>query len=166
MLLVAAYLDELLILFRALKPRTKLLVGMGFVMLAWWMLRLVIWLSSGTPAYAIDGAVTYNGNPVPVGAIVFDPIADGQRREALIKDGRYSLPAKSGLARDAEYVVRVRAFRKTGRKYENADPAASFDEYEQYLPERYYSDSGIRLKATRRTLAKDFDVAVTSGSSP
>jgi len=84
----------------------------------------------------------------------------------VVKDGRYSLSREAGLSRNKEYLVRIRAFRKTGKKYVNADPSASFDEYEQYLPERYNAGSDIRLNASPESLAKDFDVALTGTAKP
>ena len=166
MFLLFEYLRELAGLCRSLNPRTRWLFGIITAGAAFWLIRIVVWLASGNAIYAVGGAVTFDGVPVAAGTIVFDPIADGQRREALVKDGRYALGRESGLLRNAEYVVRVRAYRKTGKKYENADPASSFDEYEQYLPDRYYSDPSIKVTATRRALANDFNVAVTSSTKP
>jgi hypothetical protein len=158
MLVITEYLRELTTLFRSLSPPARLLSGIISAGVAFWLVRLLVWLVSGNALYAVGGAVTYDGLPVAVGTVVFDPTTDGQRREALIKDGRYSLSSESGLLRNAEYLVRVRAFRKTGKKYENADPTSSFDEYEQYLPERYYSNPPIKVTATRRAFANGFDL--------
>jgi hypothetical protein len=161
-LLISEYLRELSRLFKSLSLRARLLSGIVATGAAFWFARLLIWLISGSALYAVGGAVTYDGKPVASGTIVFDPTADGQRREALIKEGRYSLARESGLLRNAEYLVRVRAFRKTGKKYENADPTSSFDEYEQYLPEQYYSNPSIKVTATRRAFAKGFDLILVS----
>ena len=162
MLLISAYIRELSTLFRSLSLRARLLSGFIVAGSAFWVARLLLWLISGSALCAVDGAVTYDGVPVATGTIVFDPTADGQRREALIKEGRYSLARESGLSRNAEYLVRVRAFRKTGRKYENADPTSSFDEYEQYLPERYYANPSVKVTATPRACAKGFDLILVS----
>lgn len=148
------------------EPRSKILAALAFAALSLLAMRFVFWLMSGPNLFAVGGAVTFNGTPISEGAIVFDPISDGQRREAEVKDGRYLLPQKAGLSRNKEYLVRVRAFRKTGRKYINADPSASADEYEQYLPERYNAGSDIRLTASPQSLAKDFDVALTGTTKP
>lgn len=148
------------------EPRSKILITLAFAMLSLLAMRVVFWLMSAPNLCAVGGTVTFNGSPIPEGAIVFDPISDGQRREAVVKDGRYSLPQTSGLSRHKEYSVRIRAFRKTGRKYVNADPSASFDEYKQYLPERYNAGSDIKLTASPQSLAKDFDVALTGTSQP
>jgi hypothetical protein len=148
------------------ESRSKILAALAFAALSLLAMRVVFWLMSGPNLCAVGGAVTFNGTPIPEGAIVFDPISDGQRREAVVKDGRYLLPQKAGLSRNKEYLVRIRAFRKTGKKYINADPSASADEYEQYLPERYNAGSDIRLTASPQSLAKDFDVALTGTSKP
>lgn len=159
-------LNECHTLFRVPEPRSKILIASAIAVLLLLAMRFVLGLTSAPNLYAVGGAVTFNGSPIPKGAIVFDPISDGQRREAVVKEGRYSLPQKSGLSRHKEYSVRIRAFRKTGRKYVNAEPSASFDEYEQYLPERYNADSDIELIATRQSLSKDFNVALTGTANP
>jgi hypothetical protein len=146
------------------EPRSKLLVALTFAVLSLSAIRIFLWRTDASDLCAVGGSVTFNGLPIPEGAIVFDPISDGQRREAVVKDGRYSLPQTSGLSRHKEYSVRIRAFRKTGRKYVNADPSASFDEYKQYLPERYNAGSDIKLTASPQSLAKDFNLTLPGTS--
>lgn len=138
-----------------------MLVAIAFAMLSLLATRFVFWPTSAPNLCAVGGTVTFNGSPIPEGAIVFDPILDGQRRETALKDGRYSLTTKSGLLANKEYLVRVRAFRRTGRKYINADPSASFDEYEQYLPKHCNAESVIKLTARHQSLTEDFNVALT-----
>jgi hypothetical protein len=166
MAVIAEYLREIAALFRSLSYPGRLLAGVTTAAAGLVLARLVLWLFAASPLHAVSGLVTYDGTAVAEGAIVFDPTGDGQRREALIRDGRYSLARESGLLRNAEYLVRVRAFRKTGRKYDNLDPARSFDEHEQYLPERYYSDPPIRVTATRRALSQGVNLTLVSGSGP
>lgn len=165
MLVITEYIRELRTLILSLRVSARILVGVLSMALVFLLVRFVFWLTAGNTLFAVAGAVTYDGLPVPIGTIVFDPLGDGQRRESLIKDGQYALTSEAGLLRNAEYMVRVRAFRKTGRKYENAEPASSFDEYEQYLPDHYYANPQIRVIATRQALAKELNVAVTSGSA-
>lgn len=64
---------------------------------AWSVLLLVVLLGcsgeSGPPRYRVSGAVTYEGKPVPIGAIQFTPDAtqgnSGPPAFADIKDGKY-----------------------------------------------------------------------------
>lgn len=165
MLVLTEYFQALRVAFLSLALRGKLLAVGMVCATVFWFAWLVTWIMSGETMYAVAGGVTFDAMPVSTGMIVFDPTGPSQRREALIRDGRYELPAIAGLRRGEEYVVRVRAFRKTGRKYENADPAASFDEYEQYLPDHYYSDPHIKITVTRGVLANGMNVTLTGDSS-
>lgn len=165
MYLFTAYAEVLSEMVQAMSVRARIAFGVIGAVVLFWTLRIMVWFFSGAALLAVAGTVTFNGEPIPSGTIVFDPISSGQRRESVIKDGRYSLPKKSGLVRDSEYAVRVRAFRKTGRKYENADLAASFDEYEQYLPDVFYAEPSTKVIANRRSLARGYDLTLKSGSA-
>lgn len=104
--------------------------------------------------YSVHGTVTHLGAPVEAGDIVFEPPPnDGQTRSATIHGGTFSLPAEEGLLRGKKYVVRVRGYRKTGKKYENADMSLSAEISEQYLPSRYNSDSVLSVETTRQNLS-------------
>jgi len=56
--------------------------------------------SDGRPRYEVSGAVTYNGEPIPVGYIHFVPDTSqgnhGPATEAEIRDGRYATPYDKG----------------------------------------------------------------------
>lgn len=100
----------------------------------------------GGPApVGVTGEVSFDGEPLPSGTIVFEPNegSDGQRRDATIENGRFALPDDQGMLPGQEFRVVIKAFRKTGRKYPNADISASFDETEQYLPKKYNASSTL-----------------------
>src|SRR5687768_7034470 len=70
----------------------------------------------------IHGRVVYDGKPVEQGVIVFEPPGGaGQTTAAEIKDGQYEF--RSAKVVPGQNVVRIRAFRKTGRQV-SAKPAA------------------------------------------
>jgi hypothetical protein len=54
--------------------------------------------SSGPSRYELSGAVTYGGNPVPAGYLVFAPDTNnsGPGSQATIQDGRYRTMAGQG----------------------------------------------------------------------
>jgi hypothetical protein len=78
---------------------------------------------------------------------VFEPPtgSDGQRRDATVENGRFALPDDQGMLPGQEFQVAIKAFRKTGRKYLNADMGSSYEEMEQYLPEKYNSSSALHV---------------------
>jgi hypothetical protein len=68
---------------------------------------------SGIPRYRVSGAVTFNGQPVPAGEVVFQPDASqgnkGPGSVALIKSGRYETASGKGVI-GGPYVIRIAGF--------------------------------------------------------
>ena len=160
MLLYHIYLD--ILAFAKKNPRARLLLSLAglvfgsalaFGGVAFWGFLF----PKMAKTYAVHGTVSYEGSPVAVGEIVFEPPAgDGQMRSAMITGGTFALTAKEGLPRGRNYVVRVKGFRKTGKKYENADMNVSADVTEQYLPCRHNSESAIHFESTALNLRSAF----------
>jgi hypothetical protein len=97
--------------------------------------------------------VSYQGQPVAVGEIVFEPQSErGQRRTALVKDGRFELPKREGFPLGQSYLVRVYGYRETGEKYENADMSQSAVIQEQFLPTRYNQATELTFETTSQNL--------------
>lgn len=122
------------------KARRWIWLGLGLV--------FVSIAGCGEPSpVGVSGEVTFDGQPLPDGIVVFEPTpgSDAQRRDASIVDGRFTLPDEEGMLPGQEFRVAIKAFRKTGRKYPNADMGASYDETEQYLPERFNTSSTLRI---------------------
>lgn len=120
---------------------------------------------SGTPKpVAVTGTVTFNGQSVPEGIVQFEPVTanDGQRRDAMIVDGKFTLPAGEGLQPGLNFKVIIRAFKKTGRKYPNADVGMSWDEKVQYLPPRYNSESDLRVTISSQESENDLTFELVS----
>jgi hypothetical protein len=84
---------------------------------------------SGPRKYDVSGKVSWDGNPIPVGDIMFVPEAADVAREAgKIKDGAYHLKAFAG-----KYKVEIRATREVpGKKGPMGEQAI-----EDYIPEKY-----------------------------
>jgi hypothetical protein len=88
----------------------------------------------------VQGAVTFDGRPIERGTISFDP-ADGQgpNTGGEIADGSYDLSGKAG-ATPGKKIVRIQAYRSTGRKVEAGPPAPPgtlVDQIEEYIPVQY-----------------------------
>ena len=132
-----------------LRPELKIL---GVFVIAvcglWWL------LTERRPAiYGTTGTVSYQGQPVAVGEIVFEPQSErGQRRTALVKDGRFELPKREGFPLGQSYLVRVYGYRETGEKYENADMSQSAVIQEQFLPTRYNQATELTFETTSQNL--------------
>src|SRR5437879_5066081 len=88
----------------------------------------------------VRGMVTFDGKPVDRGVISFDP-ADGRgpNTGGEIADGRFDLTGPAEAA-PGKKIVRIRAFRPSGRKIESGPPAPPgtlVDEIEAYIPAHY-----------------------------
>jgi hypothetical protein len=103
--------------------------------------------------YAVQGSVTFQGSPLENGEIEFEPLPGAaQSRTATIKGGTFALQAREGLPRGKTYVLRIRGYRKTGKKYENADMSVSAEISEQIVPPRYNSESELKFETTATNL--------------
>lgn len=95
---------------------------------------------AGPKTYEVSGKVTWNGQPLPEGSINF-AAADGAPIEdqGKIIAGEYRLRAKPG-----KKVIRILADRGTGK----IDPVMSQEVREQYIPDRYNTNSILSAEVT------------------
>lgn len=89
----------------------------------------------GPKMVTVKGTVSFDGKPIPVGNLIFEP-ADGAGRAAAgeIKDGKFEFQSPLGLKK-----VIVSASRKTGKKGEEFGE----DLMESYIPEKYNTRSEL-----------------------
>ena len=98
---------------------------------------------------AVEGNVTFDGQPVEEGSIAFEP-ADGAGPSAggTIQQGKYALAADAGVL-PGKKTVRITAVRKTGKQVEEGPPSAPgtmVDEVEQYIPAIYWKESTLNCE--------------------
>src|SRR5262245_4395118 len=109
----------------------------------------------GSNRGAVKGKVTVNGSPLEAGDISFVPIdaGVGPTAGAVIADGAYAIDAARGPVA-GEYVVRINAFGKTGKKVWDGmgddkapDSQKNFvEEVKPLIPPRYNDQSELRAK--------------------
>jgi len=93
---------------------------------------------SADPMADVSGTVTYRGGPLADGLITFATPTRGVFEAIAIKEGRYS-----GRARLGERRVEITAFRE-GKQLPPGSPGAGIPYKEQYLPEKYSSESTLK----------------------
>lgn len=110
---------------------------------------------------SVSGKVTFDGQPVATGQIVFEPAGSGRLGIAQIADGAYSMPPEQGPT-PGKYMVRITADRPTGKM---AAPLASTggqaptEVYEQYIPAKYNERSELRTDiGAEGNAVRDFDL--------
>src|SRR5262245_23236402 len=117
----------------------------------WFAVLLVMGLlltsvGCGDVKVRVRGTVTFAGKPVDRGVISFDP-ADGKGSNTggEIVDGQFDLSG-AAAATPGKKIVRIRAFRPSGRKIESGPPAPPgtlVDEIEAYIPPSYNDHSTL-----------------------
>lgn len=126
---------------------------------AGWLAVLLLLATGCSRGVNVEGEVTFDGQPVESGSIVFEP-ADGQGPSfgGSIESGRYAVSGQSA----GSMIVRIRAVRKTGRQVESGPPdppGTMVDEVEAYIPAVYNSQSTLtREVAPRGTTRHDFQL--------
>ena len=95
---------------------------------------------------AVSGAVTFQGKPVPEGAIQFctdakPPVVCGG---AMIRDGKYQLPRDHGLA-PGHYLVRITSTERIDNPDKAKNEMAPFFTRER-IPAKYNSESELKVE--------------------
>lgn len=118
-----------------------------------------ICIGCGGPGLStVEGTVTFEGEPVGEGAIVFEP-ADGIGRAAggTIRDGRYQLTGEAGVEPGPK-IVRITASRKTGNKVEPMPGAPEVDEVLPYIPAKYNQMSELTVDIGEGIVTHNFEL--------
>jgi hypothetical protein len=128
----------------------------GLAMMGVWMAACI---GCGKGGATVEGRVTFDGQPVEAGTIVFEP-ADGAGPSAggAIENGRYRLAGDAGVT-PGKKTVRITAMRKTGRQIEEGPPAppgTMVDEIEQFIPATYNTNSSLQVDVTGGQSTHDF----------
>ena len=89
----------------------------------------------------VTGTVTWNGQPIPVGMILLQPLESQQAPAGCkISDGKFSLRTRPGKVRVEVESVRIPAQR---------DPESGAYLGETYIPSRYNRESELEASITR-----------------
>jgi hypothetical protein len=118
---------------------------------------LLACVGCGSGSVKIEGAATFDGQPIESGSIVFEP-ADGKgpATGGKIADGRYSVISEEGIA-PGKKIVRIIAVRKTGRQIDAGPPAGTMvDEIEKYIPPIYNRKSTLMCEIVAAANEHDF----------
>ncbi|WP_254511302.1 hypothetical protein [Anatilimnocola floriformis] len=88
----------------------------------------------GSSFATVDGMVTFDGQPVEQGAIVFEPAdRQGAVAGATIQNGKYRIGPESKMA-PGNMTVRITAMRTTGKKIKAGPPAPEGTLVDEVLP--------------------------------
>jgi hypothetical protein len=109
----------------------------------------------------VSGKVTFDGEPVKSGQIVFEPLGPGRVGIAQIAEGAYSMPAERGPS-PGKYIVRITANRPTGQQASAAMRGARqapVDVVEQFIPASYNDRSELSIEiGGEGAVERDFEL--------
>jgi hypothetical protein len=117
---------------------------------------------SDNPRAAVQGSISYDGQPVDEGGIVFIPVGGGPGGQAVratgdIKDGKYELNRRQGPM-PGKHRVEIYWRKKTGKKVpgEGGHPK---DEVVQAIPSKYNTSSTLTRDVESGRNTFDFELA-------
>jgi hypothetical protein len=127
------------------------------------LLLLTAGCGSGSPSVRVWGTVSYQGQPVKEGQIIFFPTEGTESPSAggMIHDGKYDIPKDKGPYAGGTYRVQITALgaNKTySPNVSGAGPMVSVRE--QLIPPRYNQQSTLRvaISADPAQNQHDFDL--------
>ena len=89
--------------------------------------------------------VTLDGQPLSEGHITFQPVAEGPSAGGKIQEGRFTIEQAAGPS-PGEYRVEILAYQPTGRQVPDSDfPGKMTDELKQVIPDRYKTDTAMKV---------------------
>lgn len=102
----------------------------------------------------VSGAVTYQGQPVPDGEIVFTPKSgDLPSAAGKIEQGKFKCQVPPGPS-----VVRITAYREVPGKFDQSNPGETNPVVEMYIPPQYNSRSQLEVTVDSSNPAVDFEL--------
>ncbi|WP_425618206.1 hypothetical protein NA78x_001905 [Anatilimnocola sp. NA78] len=109
-----------------------------------------------SPLNSISGDVTFDGEPVDGGSIVFLPQSEGgSKGSAEIVAGKYAIPVEQGLP-PATYRVEIVWHKPTGKQIPSGDPGMLMEERKQVLPAKFNTQSTLTAVVTAEKKPHDF----------
>ncbi len=117
--------------------------------------------SSGPKTMHVWGTVTYDGQPVPQGTIIFVPI-EGTRGPSTGGDftnGAYDLAAAVGPRSGGTYQVKIQAIARTGKTVPNVFKPGGppLDLSRNYVPAIYNTQSTLKVTIADDPRQNQFD---------
>lgn len=112
----------------------------------------------GDKRYAVQGSVTFDGQPVHNGMIAFIGASDKQfTTGGVILDGKYAIEENKG-PNAGKYQVEVRWSKPTGKKRKDPDSGEMIDETKEAIPQKFNTASQLTADVSAEKTTFDFDL--------
>jgi hypothetical protein len=113
---------------------------------------------SNDPRLAVSGTVNFKGAPLDQGRIEFHPPGNkGNMSGAVIQNGRFDIPQKTGLAPDT-YEVRVFSYDVRGAKAPSDIPGEPGESFKERVARKYNLDSKLKAEVKPGNTVFQFSV--------
>jgi hypothetical protein len=125
-----------------MEDRPKMIARREMVL---WTALLILLAGCGRSGrHGLEGTVTLDGQPLPLGAIRFvpQPGTGGPSAGGEIRDGAFAIDSDKGVF-GGSFRVEITASRKTGNKVRDRATGEAADIHAQFLPARYNSSSEL-----------------------
>ena len=100
----------------------------------------------------VSGEVTFQGQPVPTGEIVFTPAgATAASVAGKIENGKYECRVPEGRSQ-----VRITAYREVPGKVDLSNPGEQAPVVEMYIPPQYNANTKLEVTVDGSTAQHDF----------
>jgi|EndMetStandDraft_5_1072996.scaffolds.fasta_scaffold112026_2 hypothetical protein len=112
----------------------------------------------GDKRYAVQGTVSFNGEPVHNGMIVFAGESDPTKQftgQGIILDGKYSIEEGKG-PNGGKYQVLVRWSKPTGKTRKDPDTGETVDVVKEVIPKKYNEVTELRADVGAGSTTFDF----------
>lgn len=117
---------------------------------------------SGLDTQPVSGKVTFDGQPIAEGRILFRGMGSDPRAfSAEIKNGQYQMEALAGKMR-----VEITASRPVPGKFDESNPGEKVPVGEMYIPARYNSQSELTAEVTSGQNELNFDLTGGEAKAP
>lgn len=113
---------------------------------------------AGDGRLPVSGTVTWDGESLDGGMIVFVPIAEGRSSSGKVIAGEFDLPSERGLP-PGEYRVEITLEQETGKqRVFHGDGPDSVSLTKQVIPKRYNQESTLILKVDKPPVTANFEL--------
>lgn len=110
----------------------------------------------GSSLNSVSGNVSFDGELVNGGSIVFLPQGEGGAKgSAEIVAGKYAIPVEQGLP-PGTYRVEIVWHKPTGKQIPSGDPGMMMEERKQVLPAKFNEQSTLSADISREKTEHNF----------
>ena len=132
---------------------------MGFRVFAFALLLVVGCGQPGDGRLPVSGTVTWEGEPMDGGNIVFVPISKGRSSSGTVVQGKFNLPAERGLP-PGDYRVQITLEQETGKeRVFQGDGPDAVSLTRQVIPKKYNRESTLELKVVEPPVTANFELS-------